>query len=613
MFRYVGLAWDSAVAEHAGAAQRLSLAFRSRPQWRPELVRPGLHVYTAGARQGANGAYLLPAERGVVLGKLFRRSDFDHPTSPDLDLKPTEADKIQQTGGRALIEDFWGRYVAFLLDEAGAIGVLRDPSGALPCFRMHHEGVSIVFSWLEDVLDILPWVPIPKVNWTSLAAHILFVKLGGHETALEGVQQVLPGEAVPLAPDTAPPVLLWNAAKVAREPMDIDRGKAAELLRRTVRSCARSWANCHDSILLRLSGGVDSSILLSCLDPDGTLAQVTCLNYHSPGADSDERQYARLAAQRARRPLLERERATHVRLDRMLDVARTPGPSNYVGRLGAAGMDAVFASELGASALFTGAGGDQLFFELRCCWPAADYLHVRRLDTGFWAAAMDAARLGRVSVWKSLRQAIADRVRPADPWQDAGRYLSLINADALPRPGERERFVHPALLPGHGLPVGKLNQTLQLLHPVDYYDPYDREAAPEAVDPLLSQPLIELCLRLPTYVLTHGGRGRALARQAFAADLPTEIANRRSKGGLEEHVQLVLQRNLDFARSLLLDGELVRRGILDRRRLEEALSGRHTTLAAHAFEIHVYIGIEAWLQRWPERHVTVARPQPPAE
>jgi len=606
MFRYVGLAWDGTVAEHSEAARWLSRAFQSRAEWRPELMCPGLHVFTAGARQGTNGSYLLPAERGVILGQLFRRSDLDHPASSDLELKPPEADRIMQTGGHALFEEVWGRYVAFLRDESGNISVLRDPSGALPCFRMHYERVSIVFSWLEDILNTLPWVPVPEVNWTALAAHILFVKLGGHVTALEGVQQVLPGEAVPLAPGTAPPVLLWNAAEVARKPMDIDTGQAAELLRRTVRSCARSWASCHDSILLRLSGGVDSSILLSCLDPDGTQAQVTCLNYHSPGSDSDERQYARLAASRARRPLLERERATNVRLDRMLDVARTPAPSNYVGRLGAAGMDAVLASELGASALFTGAGGDQLFFELGCCWPAADYLHVRGLDAGFWTAAMDAARLGRVSVWKTVRQAIADRLRPADPWRDAGRYLSLVNGDALPRPGQRERFVHPALLPGNGLPVGKLNQTLQLLHPVDYYDPYDREAAPEAVDPLLSQPLVELCLRLPTYLLTHGGRGRALARQAFAADLPTEIATRRSKGGLEEHIELILQRNLDFARSLLLDGELVRRGILDRPRLEEALSGRPTTLAAHAFEIHVYIGIEAWLQRWPDRHVIAA-------
>ena len=49
---------------------------------------------------------------------------------------------------------------------------------------------------------------------------------------------------------------------------------------------------------------------------------------------------------------------------------------------------------------------------------------------------------------------------------------------------------------------------------------------------------------------------------------------------------------------MLLDGELVRRGLLDRARVEEALSGRPTALPSHVGRLHVYIGIEAWLNRW---------------
>lgn len=601
MFRYIGLAWDKGVPQHSAAALRLSQAVQSQPSWQPELQRPGLHVFTTGTQPRANTAHRLLVDRGAILGKLFRRGNLDHRAGAELKLRPQEEDRILGSGGRELIEQYWGRYVAFLHDLAGRVVVLRDPSGALPCFRIHHLGVSIVFSWLEDILSIAPSIPLPTVNWSGLAAHILSTKLGGHDTALDGVEVVLPGEAATLGPGANPSQLLWNAARIAGDPIHIETPKAAEALRRTVRSCAQSWASCHESILLRLSGGIDSSILLSCLDPDRTSSLVTCVNYHSPGADGDEREYARLAAGRARRRLIERARNTEVKLERLLDIARTPEPGNPVGRLSAAAMDSMLASELGAGAMFTGAGGDQLFFELRSCWPAADYLHLRGPGAGFLAASMDAARLGRVSVWAALRQAVVNRFQAADPWRDAGKYLTLARREALPNATERERFVHPALLPGHGLPVGKLHQTVQLLHPVDYYDPYEREAAPELVNPLMSQPLIELCLRLPTYVLTHGGRGRALARQAFAADLPAEIANRRSKGGLEEHASLILLRNLDFVRSLLLDGELVRHGVLDRAKVEEALSGRPTTLAAHLVEIHTCIGIEAWLQCWSRR------------
>ena len=77
-------------------------------------------------------------------------------------------------------------------------------------------------------------------------------------------------------------------------------------------------------------------------------------------------------------------------------------------------------------------------------------------------------------------------------------------------------------------------------------------------------------------------------------------------------MSLILQRNLDFVRSLLLDGELVRQRVLDRVKVEEALSGRPTTLAAHLVEIHTYIGIEAWLQCWSKRPAATADLDTPA-
>ncbi|MFN3631183.1 MAG: asparagine synthase-related protein, partial [Casimicrobiaceae bacterium] len=131
-----------------------------------------------------------------------------------------------------------------------------------------------------------------------------------------------------------------------------------------------------------------------------------------------------------------------------------------------------------------------------------------------------------------------------------------------------------------------------------YYDPFEQATAPELVHPLFSQPLVELCLRLPTYLLAHGGRGRALARNAFATDLPPQVANRRSKGGMEEHITAVLHANIDFVRGLLLEGELSRRGMLDRPKVEQLLSGRPTTLVCSPSQIHGLIAVEAWLSRW---------------
>jgi asparagine synthase (glutamine-hydrolysing) len=600
MFRYIGIAWDDAQPSSSASARRLCLDWQARPGWDTVLGRAGLQVFTTGTRPGINGAYPLQGDRGVVLGKLFRRCDLGSPTAANVVLTRNEAEHNLESGGRALVHDFWGRHVTFFQTPSGSTCVLRDPSGTLPCFLIRHQGVAVVFSWLEDALELLAQVWHPRVNWDALETHLLLGALGGRETALEGVSQILPGEVVDLGSGGS--TLLWSAVNVARSPTAHGATEAAHLLHETVRSCTQSWASCYGTILLRLSGGVDSSILLSCLAPGSTKADVICVNYHSPGSDSDERHYARLAAARTGLDLIERQRDPGFHLDRVLKIARTPSPVIYIGWMNAR-TDARLASAHAAGALFTGAGGDQLFFEFPRWWPAADYLQLRGLDAGFAAAAMDAARLGRVSVWRAIALAVAERVRPdpaaREPWGQAALLKAVTRQSTQHQKTERARFVHPSLFRATGLPIGKHMQTVALMHPLGYYDPFEQASAPELVNPLFSQPLVELCLGLPTYLLTQGGRGRALARRAFAADLPPQIATRRSKGGMEEHITGILLANLDFARGMLLEGELARRGLIDRARIEELLSGRPTALAGPISQIHALIGVEAWLTRWP--------------
>lgn len=595
MFRYLALAWDTDAEGPCAAARRLAAGLRDADGWPAALDRPGLLVFTSGERPGVNQGYPLNNHRGVVLGKLFGRHGAPTPVD-HFCAHPDESAAIVATGAQPLIERHWGRYVAFLESPDGGFRVLRDPSGTLPCYHLDHEGVDVVFSWLEDVLELLPSVPQPAVSWEHLVAHLGGGELTGRPTALEGIRQVMAGELVPVGGHRESARFAWKASDHAcLNPLE-DAAVAAGALRRTVMTCARSWASCYDALILRLSGGVDSSILAACLSDERTSARVTCLNYHSPGADSDERPYARLAAARARRELVELERDEGFRLERVLDVAPTPNPSNYLGRL-VAQMDADLASMVGAQAMFTGAGGDQLFFEFYRWWPAADYLRLRGIDRGLPGALMDAARLGRVSLWSAAGHALADRFRVRPPSAPLDRPWALATEALWARPRHAEAFHHPAFADAAGLPIGKLMQVQQLTHVGGYYDPYQRAAAPELVNPLFSQPLIELCLRIPTYLLARDGRPRGLVRQAFSDDLPPEIVRRRSKGGLQELISAVLQRNLDFARQILLDGQLVRQGLLDRRRVESALAGGPGAAPGQAGEIHMFIGVEAWLQR----------------
>ena len=457
--------------------------------------------------------------------------------------------------------------------------------------------MTVFFSWLEDLIALAPTASTLRVNWDAVTARLALRQLGGRETALEGVEQVLPGELITLGERAPPSESLWSAHTFARQCNRLEPELAAPQLRQMVMECVRDLASCHSSILLRLSGGVDSAILLGSLVSEPMATKITCLNYHSVGSDSDERSFARLSATRAAVELVERERNSNFRLDDLMTAARMPTPENYIGRMGSGRIDAEVADAHGARAMFTGVGGDQLFFQLRCTWPAADYLNVNGFDRGFLRACLGAARLGRVSLIESIRQALAaqrNRSGPLDGW---GRFTKLMRSEALDSVCQPERYVHPDLLEAGDLPIGKFNQLQALVSVSGYYDPYLREAAPELVNPLLSQPIIESCLATPTWLLTQGGQARGLLRRAFADDIPREIATRQSKGGMEEHVAAILRHNLPFVRSLLLDGQLVARGLLERDKVEATLAGRLSALGGYLSEIHECIAVEAWLQR----------------
>ena len=158
-------------------------------------------------------------------------------------------------------------------------------------------------------------------------------------------------------------------------------------------------------------------------------------------------------------------------------------------------------------------------------------------------------------------------------------------------------IVHPWFRDTGGAPSGKVWHSFSLSFSGTFYNPCGGPDDPEKFCPFLSQPLIELLLRVPTYLLIQGGWDRAIARRAFAQELPPEIAWRRTKGGMEEHARALLLLNLPLIRDVLLGGQLVARRLVDSKKLEEFLSFGPSQVAGNMPEIFSYLSLEAWLQR----------------
>ncbi len=176
---------------------------------------------------------------------------------------------------------------------------------------------------------------------------------------------------------------------------------------------------------------------------------------------------------------------------------------------------------------------------------------------------------------------------------------SLVNADVLKAATKNLDFEHAWYTDRatRGVSPGILWHVSTVSVPPLYYNSFGPEKAPERTLPLLSQPLVELCIRIPSYLLIKNGRDRAIARKAFSSDLPATIVKRTAKGRVDQYLRNILDANLDFIREFLLDGVLVSRGLLDRDTLELYLT-KERSPADHQYNeiLHEHLCTEAWLK-----------------
>jgi asparagine synthase (glutamine-hydrolysing) len=463
----------------------------------------------------------------------------------------------------------WGAYVAVQETPTAAM-VLRDPSGRIPAYWLRTRAADLVCSHLQD---LAPWLDEPLgIDWGGLTAFLLGDYMPGRRTALRGVEELTPGEAMVFSQGEVSTRAAWRPGVFWSEPYgDVEEARGA--LRQAVEASVAFWAQRYSRILLDLSGGLDSSAILGLLAGCATRPLITCLNGAVAHAESDERAFARIAAQAAGAPLLEADASALVAdYSRRERPPLQPRPS---AQLRGAGLDAValpLARQAGAQAYFTGRGGDHVFYVGAPTIAARDRLAHRPLRPGFLTTAYEIAR----ATGQPLTRVLSEAVRPPSGARDLVALVPVASPFVRPEAAEAAASAaraHPwAQAAAASAPLGKIRQVCFLVELQRQYDRIGRAAELDEVHPFIAQPVLEACLRTPSYMFVAGGVARGLQRAAFADVLPPEILERRTKGATTSHSIRTLSRNLAYLRQRLLDGELVREGLLDRTALEAHLT-----------------------------------------
>ena len=565
----------------------------------------GLRVYHTGAQRPSIESIAFPRGDGVVLGTLFDRAKLEREPGARVQLSGSEAERIVASGGKHLIDRYWGRYVSFMYSTGDAtVRILRDPTGVLPCYYASLPNLLIIFSWADDAR--MAGLTRCSVDWRYVARHVCCADPQSRTTGIREIHQIHPGECLEVrnARITAARQL-WDPVSIARREWPDSIEETTRNIRSRTEQVVAAWASRHPRIVHLLSGGLDSSVLFHCLASAPSRPRITCLNYYGvAGANSDERCFARLALNGHDCELIERpsQDAAHD-LRRMLDCARTAVPLGLIYRTLTRDVERQLARQADATAYFSGVGGDAVFYQGPVALALADHLRAHLGANGFFELALAIARMENLSLASAVLlacRALLPNARPDDTVKSV-RERSVVDPEVLrAAANEPDFFWHRYSATRNRLSPAKLRHLYHMRgYGVYFYSPFAERDDPEYVCPLISQPLMELCMQIPAYMHTAAGWDRALERRAFMHVLPAKLVQRRRKGSIGIAMNVLLRNNLGFVRELMLEGRLIEHQLLDRRKVEAALTGTNVTLSPAAAEIiGEHLSTEVWLQRW---------------
>ena len=581
--RYLGILRPSAQASPR-ATRAVRSCFDSIPGFECAIDTDRLSLGVAGTLTLSR----LPDGGGAILGSLFSASGAGRIET----LGRHEAQRITASHGKSLLDRYWGGYVAILPGAGGRTSVLRAPFGELPCYFITADDAVIVAS--DVALLIATGLVTPQIDWSAIAIHLGAREVHHPETCLDGVTEITGGRRLTLDPRDTALDDVWSPWMFAGTDRRIeDPGEATRLVRDAVLACVSARAAAFDHILLMLSGGLDSSIVAAALAHQER--PFTCLNLVTRDTAGDERVYARSVAAAFHCVLLE-----HLRDPTQIDfatslAARLPRPSARAFSQETARAAAHAAATAGADAIFNGGGGDNVFCSLQSAAPAADRLLTSGPGAAFRQSVVDLALLASASVWQ-VTMAAVNRAWIRGPAFRAPRDIQLLARDAAGRVADAP--IHPWLrAPRRALP-GQASHIALLTFAQSYVESVDPQDPLPTVLPLLAQPVVEACLRIPSWLWLGGGQNRLIARRAFAQDLPARVADRRSKGSPNIFSAELFDANRSVIRDLLLGGELAAHGIIDPVAVSQAL-GRDGPLQGEAFYRLLQLAdVEAWTRAW---------------
>ena len=506
--------------------------------------------------------------------------------------------------GAACLERFMGMYAFAIWDrQHQSLFAARDRLGIKPFYYRETAHGMLFGSEIKSILAVDP--ERQGVDPSLIDTYMEFGYVPGEETLHKGVKRLLPGHT-----------LTWQAGRIAISPYwDVSFGEQSD---DGTTGCAERIKDLlQDSIALHLrsdvplgvflSGGLDSSAVVSLLSPGASSGLKTFSVAYDLGRQYDETPYAR-------------EVATAFSTDHH-EIRLIPGDfldfvPRYVWHMDepvadSAAISLYYVSKLAREHVvvcLSGEGSDELFagydfYIYNLAIEKAQGLFGTACFRGLAHLGAMTARLGKAKKYMEMAgRTLEQRYRGVSTYDRSKKdrlYNSGFAQHAMDSNPHVSDFIQGLFIRSRDWdPLSRMlyfdTKTWLVDHLLIKADRMSMATSIELRVPFLDHRLVEYAATVPSRYKIHGTDTKYILKMMLEGRLPKSILRRR-KMGFPTPLDIMFRGDLfSYAHETLLSQDAVDRGYFAREEVERLLREHRSGKAANGREIWQLVVLEEW-------------------
>lgn len=528
---------------------------------------------------------------GLLIGKLFTRDtyqkvdSFDENQTQEIIAHPAVLNK-----------KYWGRYAGVLYNKMQQkITLVRDPLGLTTIFYMQLSGGIIFASDIALIYDCLEIKP--AVNWNYFADYVIGSQFAPIYTPFDHILELAGGMGLHCTLDgKTEQELLWDIDSIPHKPIT-NIAEFENKLLDTLKSCTKAWVADNKTVCVELSGGTDSSavmILLSeVLRPDQKLIAINYIDSKEPS--SNEIEHAQEVADLCNASLYFPDWHGASPLDPAEAGWRPNRPSTFslFKQMNRKLQDVLDTEE--CTTVLNGQGGDHVFLAPPPEHSLADYWTQKGIR-GSLPILQELAGIYRMPystlLWKNIKASA--RYYTGKQVIQAG-YMESHSKTVIEKQTKQSHYLNSYT---KKFLQAKKEHIQGLSHATLFAERQQKTPDLLYCHPLLSLPIVELGLQIPTYQSFKDGYDRIFFRNAVSKIKKPKAMWRRIKGQTTSTMINSLASNANGIEDLLMNGSLMTSGLIDAQWLTDTLTQIRHGKIDNAWPIVNFITAQQWLNQW---------------